>query len=145
MEGPEPCLCLPDVRTNAKFSLEQTGIRKRAGYITCTQNSPQTHENAQGSPGETRASDDKQPPGDMPRKTANAFLVWPLVVKIFFVVHVLNLTFRYQSVLDADVLFPRLVNSLTAIDGHDHQYFNELRSTVVSRRIFIRSQSLTAH
>ncbi len=36
------------------------------------------------------------------------------------------------------------VNSLTAIDGHDRQYFNELRSTVVSRRIFIRSQSLIA-
>ena len=35
-------------------------------------------------------------------------------------------------------------NSLTAIDGHDRQYFNELRSTVVSRRIFIRSQSLIA-
>jgi hypothetical protein len=35
-------------------------------------------------------------------------------------------------------------NSLAAIDGHDHQYFNELRSTVVSRRIFIRSQSLIA-
>ncbi len=31
-----------------------------------------------------------------------------------------------------------LLNSLTAIDGHDRQYFNELRSTVVSRRIFIR-------
>ena len=36
------------------------------------------------------------------------------------------------------------VNSLTAIDGHDRQYFNELRSTVVSCRIFIRSQSLIA-
>ena len=36
------------------------------------------------------------------------------------------------------------LNSLTAIDGHDRQYFNELRSTVVSRRIFIRSQSLIA-
>jgi hypothetical protein len=35
-------------------------------------------------------------------------------------------------------------NSLTAIDGHDRQYFNELRSTVVSRQIFIRSQSLIA-
>jgi hypothetical protein len=35
-------------------------------------------------------------------------------------------------------------NSLTAIDGHDRQYFNELRSTVVSYRIFIRSQSLIA-
>ncbi len=35
-------------------------------------------------------------------------------------------------------------NSLTAIGGHDRQYFNELRSTVVSRRIFIRSQSLIA-
>ncbi len=37
-----------------------------------------------------------------------------------------------------------LFNSLTAIDGHDSQYFNELRSTVVSRQIFIRSQSLIA-
>ncbi len=37
-----------------------------------------------------------------------------------------------------------LVNSLTAIDGRDRQYFNELRSTVVSCRIFIRSQSLIA-
>ncbi len=36
------------------------------------------------------------------------------------------------------------INSLTAIDGHDRQYFNELRSTVVSRLIFIRSQSLIA-
>jgi hypothetical protein len=39
---------------------------------------------------------------------------------------------------------PRPINSLTAIDGHDRQYFNELCSTVVSRRIFIRSQSLIA-
>jgi hypothetical protein len=29
------------------------------------------------------------------------------------------------------------INSLTAIDGRDRQYFNELSSTVVSRRIFI--------
>ncbi len=35
-------------------------------------------------------------------------------------------------------------NSLTAIDGHDRQYFNELRSTVVSRQIFIRLHSLIA-
>jgi hypothetical protein len=41
-------------------------------------------------------------------------------------------------------LFHLIVNSLTAIDGHDRQYFNELHSTVVSRRIFIRSQSLIA-
>ncbi len=38
----------------------------------------------------------------------------------------------------------RVLNSLTAIDGQDRQYFNELRSTVGSRRIFIRSQSLIA-
>ena len=36
------------------------------------------------------------------------------------------------------------LNSLTAIGGHDRQYFNELRSTVVSRQIFIHSQSLIA-
>jgi hypothetical protein len=36
------------------------------------------------------------------------------------------------------------LNSLTAIDGHDRQFYNELRSTVVSRRIFIRSHSLIA-
>jgi hypothetical protein len=39
----------------------------------------------------------------------------------------------------------KTVNSLTAIDGHNRQYFNELRSTVVSCRIFIRLQSLIAH
>jgi hypothetical protein len=47
----------------------------------------------------------------------------------------------------AYVLWEKLLrkfNSLTAIGGHDHQYFNKLRSTVVSRRIFIRSQSLIA-
>jgi hypothetical protein len=36
-------------------------------YISPT-NSPQTHENAQVLPGKTRASDDRQPPGGMPRK-----------------------------------------------------------------------------
>jgi hypothetical protein len=36
------------------------------------------------------------------------------------------------------------LNSLTAIDGHDRQYFNKLCSTVVSRQIFIRLQSLIA-
>ncbi len=36
------------------------------------------------------------------------------------------------------------INSLTAIGGHDRQFFNKLRSTVVSRRIFIRLQSLIA-
>ena len=38
----------------------------------------------------------------------------------------------------------KLVNSLTAIDAHERQRFNELRGTVVSRRIFICSQSLIA-
>ncbi len=37
------------------------------------------------------------------------------------------------------------LNSLTAIDTHERQRFNELRGTVVSRRVFIRSQSLIAH
>ncbi len=36
------------------------------------------------------------------------------------------------------------LNSLTAIDAHERQRFNELRGTVVSRRIFIRSPSLLA-
>ncbi len=36
------------------------------------------------------------------------------------------------------------LNSLRAIDGHDRQYFNKLCSAVVSRQIFIRSQSLIA-
>ena len=36
------------------------------------------------------------------------------------------------------------VNNLPAIDAHERQRFNELRGTVVSRRIFIRSQSLIA-
>jgi len=38
----------------------------------------------------------------------------------------------------------RAFNSLTAIDAHERQRFNELRGTVISRRIFIRSQSLIA-
>ena len=38
----------------------------------------------------------------------------------------------------------QVLNSLTAIDAHERQLFNELRSTIVSRRIFIRSQSLMA-
>jgi hypothetical protein len=36
------------------------------------------------------------------------------------------------------------VNSLPAIDTHERQRFNELRGTVVSRQVFIRSQSLIA-
>jgi hypothetical protein len=70
MEGLEPCLCLPDVHTSTKISLNwsKKGIRKQVGYITCTQNSPETHKNAQGPLGETRASNDKQPPGGMPKK-----------------------------------------------------------------------------
>jgi hypothetical protein len=37
-----------------------------------------------------------------------------------------------------------LINSLTAIGAHERQRFNELRGNVVSRRVFIRSQSLIA-
>ena len=37
-----------------------------------------------------------------------------------------------------------IFNSLTAMDGHDRQLNNGLRGTVVSRRVFIRSQSLIA-
>ena len=36
------------------------------------------------------------------------------------------------------------VNSLTAIGAQERQCFNELRGNVVSRRVFIRSQSLIA-
>ena len=36
------------------------------------------------------------------------------------------------------------INSLPAIDAHERQRFNKLRGTVVSRRVFIRSQSLIA-
>ncbi len=36
------------------------------------------------------------------------------------------------------------VNSLTAIGGHDRQYFNELCARMVSPRIFVLSQSLIA-
>ncbi len=45
------------------------------------------------------------------------------------------------------VTFPNSVmtiNSLTAIGGHDRQYFNELRARVVSPQIFVRSRSLIA-
>jgi hypothetical protein len=43
-----------------------------------------------------------------------------------------------------DTGVPSAVNSLTAIGGHDRQYFNELRARVVSPRIFVRSQSSIA-
>ena len=36
------------------------------------------------------------------------------------------------------------LNSLTAIDAHEHQHFNKLHGTVVSCQIFICSQSLIA-
>ena len=36
------------------------------------------------------------------------------------------------------------LNSLPAIDAHERQRFNELCGTVVSRQIFIHSQSLIA-
>jgi hypothetical protein len=93
MEGLEPRLCSPDVHTNAKISLEQKSIREQAGYITCTQNSPQTHKNAQVLLGKTRASDDKQPPGGIPRKNCERVPCTAPHRKIFFIIHVLNLTF----------------------------------------------------
>ncbi len=37
-----------------------------------------------------------------------------------------------------------VINSLTAIGAHERQRFNKLRGNVVSRRVFIRSQSLIA-
>jgi hypothetical protein len=42
-----------------------------------------------------------------------------------------------------EINFVRWLNSLPAID-YERQRFNELHGTVVSRRIFIRSQSLIA-
>ncbi len=36
------------------------------------------------------------------------------------------------------------VNSLPAMNAHEHPLFIELRGTVASRQIFIRSQSLIA-
>jgi hypothetical protein len=51
---------------------------------------------------------------------------------------------RYFWVCDKIAQDAYDVNSLTAIDAHERQLFNELRSTIVSRRIFIRSQSLMA-
>ena len=44
----------------------------------------------------------------------------------------------FESLIRGDV------NSLTAIGAHEHQLFNKHRGTVVSRQIFIRSQSLIA-
>jgi hypothetical protein len=43
-----------------------------------------------------------------------------------------------------EINFVRWLNSLPAIVAHERQRFNELHGTVVSRRIFIRSQSLIA-
>ena len=50
----------------------------------------------------------------------------------------------YRTDPQVEVQIRILLNSLTAIDGHDRQYFNELRARVVSPRIFVRSQSLIA-
>ncbi len=46
---------------------------------------------------------------------------------------------HFASMVDQLVL-----NSLTAIDAHECQRFNELCGTVVSCQVFIRSQSLIA-
>ena len=46
----------------------------------------------------------------------------------------------YVSPQDAGTHF----NSLPAMDAHERPLFIELRGTVVSRRVFIRSQSLIA-
>ena len=39
------------------------------------------------------------------------------------------------------VVFRGLLNSLTAIDTHEHQLYNKLLWCVVTRRIFVCSQS----
>jgi hypothetical protein len=52
-----------------------------------------------------------------------------------------TLSFLHVRILGWGV---NLESSLTAIGDHERQRFNELRGTVVSRRIFIRSQSLIA-
>ncbi len=62
--------------------------------------------------------------------------------KLKHVLKYLNRTKYLKLKLSVDDL--GLLNSLTAIGGHERQYINELRSTVVSCRIFIRSQSLIA-
>jgi hypothetical protein len=69
--------------------------------------------------------------------------------KIFEHIDMLSICLQYQPYTVIPTLlfasdFGVLVNSLTAIDGHDRQYFNKLCSTVVSRQIFIRLQSLIA-
>ena len=56
---------------------------------------------------------------------------------------------QYKSLVQSSVSlyvssFKQLINSLTAIGAHERQRFNELCGTVVSRRVFIRSQSLIA-
>ncbi len=46
---------------------------------------------------------------------------------------------------DTSLIFARIIiNSLTAIGAHERPLFNELRGSVVSRRVFIRLQSLIA-
>ncbi len=51
---------------------------------------------------------------------------------------------KFLAANSTDQMHALTINSLTAIDGHDRQYIFELCSTVVSRQIFIRSQSLIA-
>jgi hypothetical protein len=69
-------------------------------------------------------------------------------VSNYIYIHLMK-DFTTNETLLAKLAFEKLcakadcsVNSLTAIDGHDRQYFNELRARVVSPRIFVRSQSM---
>ncbi len=53
-------------------------------------------------------------------------------------------TFARNSKKTGRISAPVAVKLLTAMGAHERPLFNGLRGTVVSRRVFIRSQSLIA-
>ena len=53
-------------------------------------------------------------------------------------------TFCEFSVTKMKITLSEELNRLTAIDGHDRQYFYELRARLVSLRIFVRYRRLMA-
>ena len=86
-------------------------------------------------------------------------VLWPGFWKPWLHLHLGTITYDLTQDLSIDSSFcrpflsliisillsqPLLLNSLSAMDGRDHPLLNQLRSTVVSCRIFIRSQSLIA-
>jgi hypothetical protein len=49
-----------------------------------------------------------------------------------------NISSKKKPITKMKITLSEELNRLTAIDGHDRQYFYELRARLVSLRIFVR-------